>query len=237
MFRESLIESLSSNRKRNRLPMAFAFVLECAAAAVVIAVPLLSSGVIPVAAHVPRIVAPLPVVRVAPEPVPGTAAHGRATGSSSPTVIATSDNPNRISFGARWTYDLNASAAFRNVALGPANGPDIACSSCGHDVIPGAGREGKRYVVSHLDPAQLVHRVEPVYPRTAVLINLQGEVKLHALIAKDGSIQSLSLTSGHPLLAQAVMDAVRQWHYRPYVLNGEAVEVETFITVNFRRDH
>ena len=70
----------------------------------------------------------------------------------------------------------------------------------------------------------------------AVLANVQGEVKLHALIAKDGSIQSLSLSSGPPILAQAALDAVRQWRYRPYILNGQAVGVETFITVNFRKE-
>jgi periplasmic protein TonB len=82
----------------------------------------------------------------------------------------------------------------------------------------------------------LLHRVEPVYPHMAVLTNMQGEVKLHALIAKDGTIQSLSVSSGPPILAQAAIDAVRQWRYRPYLLNGQAVEVETFITVNFKRE-
>jgi periplasmic protein TonB len=61
-------------------------------------------------------------------------------------------------------------------------------------------------------------------------------VRLHAIIARDGTIQSLNVISGHPLLASAALDAVRQWRYRPYLLNGEAVEVETFITVNFRKD-
>jgi len=84
--------------------------------------------------------------------------------------------------------------------------------------------------------ALLVHRVEPVYNHDVFLINLQGEVRLHAIIARDGTVQSLSVTSGHPMLAQAALDAVRQWRYRPYVLNGEAVEVETLITVNFKRD-
>jgi len=70
-----------------------------------------------------------------------------------------------------------------------------------------------------------------------VLAGIQGEVRLHAVIAKDGTIQSLSVTSGQPILAQAALEAVRQWRYRPYLLNGKAVEVETFITVNFRKDH
>jgi protein TonB len=78
--------------------------------------------------------------------------------------------------------------------------------------------------------------VEPVYPHIAVLTGMQGQVKLHAIIARDGTIQSLSAVSGPPLLVRAALDAVGQWRYRPYILNGEAVEVETFITVNFRKD-
>ena len=61
-------------------------------------------------------------------------------------------------------------------------------------------------------------------------------MKLHAIIARDGSIQSLNAISGHPLLVRAAAEAVGQWRYRPYILNGEAVEVETFITVHFRKD-
>jgi len=75
-----------------------------------------------------------------------------------------------------------------------------------------------------------------VYPRIAVISGVQGEVKLHAIIARNGTIQSLNAVSGHPLLIRAAIDAVGQWRYRPYVLNGEAVEVETIITVNFRRE-
>jgi protein TonB len=91
-------------------------------------------------------------------------------------------------------------------------------------------------IVSVLSEAQLVNRVEPVYPHIAAITGIQGQVKLHAIIARDGSIQSLNAISGHPLLVRAALDAVERWRYRPYYLNGEAVEVETFITVNFRRE-
>jgi len=90
-------------------------------------------------------------------------------------------------------------------------------------------------VLSHLSEAQLLIRIEPVYPRIAIITQTEGEVRLHAIIAKDGSIQSLSVTSGVPILARAAIDAVRQWRYKPYYLNGEAVEVETLITVNFKK--
>ena len=56
---------------------------------------------------------------------------------------------------------------------------------------------------------------------------------LQAVISKQGTIENLQLLSGHPMLARAALEAVKQWRYRPYVLNGEAVEVETDITVNF----
>ena len=87
-----------------------------------------------------------------------------------------------------------------------------------------------------LSEAQLVNRVEPVYPHVAVLTGIQGEVKLHAIIARDGRVVSLNVISGHPVLARAAEEAVSQWRYRPYYLNGQAVEVETFITVNFKRE-
>jgi len=72
-----------------------------------------------------------------------------------------------------------------------------------------------------------------MYPSLAVQIHTQGIVVLHAIIGRDGAILSLQLVSGHPLLAPAAIDAVRQWRYRPYTLNGEPAEVETMVTVRF----
>jgi len=82
-----------------------------------------------------------------------------------------------------------------------------------------------------IEAALLIHRVDPVYPALARQIHLEGTVQLHAIIGRDGTIQSLEVLSGHPLLIQSARDAVRQWRYRPTLLNGEAVEVETSITV------
>ncbi len=79
----------------------------------------------------------------------------------------------------------------------------------------------------------LIHQVKPTYPALARQARIQGQVVLQAVIAKDGSIQNLHLVSGHPMLTQSAMDAVKQWRYKPYFLNGEPVEVETQITVNF----
>lgn len=79
----------------------------------------------------------------------------------------------------------------------------------------------------------LIHQIKPQYPHLAMQTHTQGEVVMHAIIGRDGTIASLQVVSGHALLAPAAIDAVRQWRYRPYTLNGEPVEVETLITVRF----
>ena len=82
--------------------------------------------------------------------------------------------------------------------------------------------------------AQLVSRIEPRYPRLALETRQSGTVVLHAIISRDGHITALEVVSGSPFLVQAALDAVRQWRYRPTMLNGEPVEVDTTITVIFR---
>ena len=87
--------------------------------------------------------------------------------------------------------------------------------------------------VSAMMQGLLVHRVEPTYPALARTARIQGAVRLKAVISKQGTIENLQVVTGPPMLVAAAVDAVRQWRYRPYVLNGEPVEVETEITVNF----
>src|SRR5271165_290271 len=79
----------------------------------------------------------------------------------------------------------------------------------------------------------LIHRVEPAYPMLAKQARVQGEVVLSAIINTNGEIQNLTLVSGHPMLVPQAIAAVRQWRYKPYLLNGQPVEVETTITVIF----
>jgi TonB family protein len=80
---------------------------------------------------------------------------------------------------------------------------------------------------------ELIHQVNPVYPEVAKAAHVQGIVVLRAVIGKTGEIKALQMISGPPMLAGSAMDAVRQWKYKPYVLNGEPTEVETTINVNF----
>lgn len=87
--------------------------------------------------------------------------------------------------------------------------------------------------LSHMSEGDLIRKILPTYPPLARSARIQGTVLLQAVISKQGVIENLRLLSGHPMLAPAAIEAVRQWRYRPYVLNNEPVEVETQITVNF----
>ncbi len=88
-------------------------------------------------------------------------------------------------------------------------------------------------VGGNVTAAKIINRTTPNYPPLARQTRISGTVRLHAIIAKDGTVQQLEVLSGHPLLVQAALDAVRQWRYQPTLLNGEPVEVDTTVDVIF----
>ena len=101
--------------------------------------------------------------------------------------------------------------------------------------IPPPPREGPKRVRigGQVQNALLINKVQPIYPALAKQARIQGTVRLQAIIAKNGGVIELQVLSGHPLLVQSALDAVRQWRYRPTLLNGEPVEVVTTIDVVF----
>lgn len=88
-------------------------------------------------------------------------------------------------------------------------------------------------VSSTIQAARLTHRVQPDYPAIARQAGVSGKVRLKAIVSTEGSIEQLNVLSGHPLLIPAAVSAVKQWRYRPTLLNGKAVQVVTDIEVNF----
>ncbi len=87
--------------------------------------------------------------------------------------------------------------------------------------------------VGHLESSMALSRPSPAYPPLARQARIQGRVQLEAVISTGGTIESLRVVSGHPMLVPAALDAVRRWRYRPTLLNGEPVEVSTTIEVVF----
>lgn len=90
---------------------------------------------------------------------------------------------------------------------------------------------------TRLDPAMLIYRVDPIYPALPKQTHKEGRVELHARIATDGSIQFLEVVGGDPMFFQSALEAVRQWRYRPTILNGQPVEIDTHITVIYTMAH
>jgi len=81
--------------------------------------------------------------------------------------------------------------------------------------------------------ARLIHRVVPVYPPEARAANISGTVKLHVIVSTEGTVGQLDILSGPPELIKAALEAVRQWRYKPFLLNDEPVEVDTYIDIIF----
>jgi protein TonB len=235
MFREALLESSPAMRRRNAWPMATAFTLEMIIASVLVLVPLISTGILPLSTRLSYPVAvPPPYV---PQSTPQTS--GPSSGGSSPTfprpqIISIAPNGKQI-------IDWNLKGHFNELPVGPwkpgsdNSAKNLLPGSLFPTVQPIQPKPPKHPIISNLSEAMLVTKVIPEYPNIAKLAGVQGDVKLHAIIAKDGSIQSLAVTSGPDMLRGAALKAVQQWRYRPYILNGEPVEVETVITVSFKR--
>jgi protein TonB len=80
----------------------------------------------------------------------------------------------------------------------------------------------------------LIKRVQPKYPQAALAVHTQGAVQIEATINKEGNVTNLKVLSGDAVLAHAAVEAVRQWRYKPYYLDGDPVEIQTQITVNFK---
>lgn len=230
MFRDTLIESSSTGRKRKRWPMIVAVTLEVLVGAALIALPLLSTGVIPISAHITRI-APLGRVNAARPP------EGHPNGGGVAILQPVALDPTRRCFSCKPVETTGTgNDESQPPTIGWSNGPAVPDLDMrpSRDV-PAQEQPRKKIIsLSHLSEGQLLNKVEPVYPRIALISGVKGVVRLHAIIARDGTIQSLTVVSGHPMLVAAARDAVSQWRYRPYLLNGEPVEVETFITVSFK---
>lgn len=231
MFREALLESSPFTRKRNAWPMATAFTMQLIAASVLIVVPLLSSGIISIPAR-PPLLAPSQYAHAQNQPSGG---HGGQAFPTDKPVISVHNTGSLIDRDLNpKPYDIGPS--FNPIGSGPGPGlPSNLFDNAQPVTVEPPPVKRDRIVVSHSNEAMLLSKVIPEYPAIAKAAGVQGDVKLHAIISKDGAIQSLAVISGSAMLIPSALNAVQQWKYRPYMLNGQPVEVETFITVSFKK--
>jgi protein TonB len=114
---------------------------------------------------------------------------------------------------------------FGGIAGGTGSGPAI--------VVAKPKPTGPARISGGVIAGNILTKTQPVYPPIAKAAHVGGTVVLHAIISKTGAITSLQAVSGPDMLKGAALDAVKQWRYKPYLLNGEPTEVDTTITVNF----
>jgi protein TonB len=234
MFEDSMMESGNRIERKSKFWSFVAFLLNAAALLALVIWPLLHPEALPRQMMATLMVAPSPPP--APPPtVPARRVQARvemlSTGLRAPSRISTTiKQVNEAalppSLGAQRMEDMS-------------EGVPGGIGSIIHDMgtrqatVVRPKAPNSLSVPSRLMAGNLLTKALPLYPAIARAAGIQGTVVLQATISKSGSIENLKVMGGPPMLQQAAMDAVRSWRYRPYLLNGEPVEVETTINVIF----
>jgi len=231
MFEDSTFESTGRIRTRSRRWMIAAFALNGSILATLILIPLIYPDALP---HIgPLILMEAPPPPATPPPAPKQPQHFHGTPEMSCTrIFASPQMPSRIANFKDEGPPPSGSLAEMSDGPGVPGGIDRAFR--GHETAPVVRAAPRGPVrISSLVMSTPVSRTDPVYPAIAKATGTQGTVVLQAVISKTGTIENLRVVSGPPLLQQAALDAVKQWRYRPYLLNGEPIEVETTVNVVF----
>ena len=243
MFEQSLLLDHAAGKKTGAL--AASLTVQTLAVGVMIAIPLMFSDRLP---NVPRYISlSFPAPPPPPPPLP------ERTAATSPPSHASS-SPLKVYQAPRRILNLAEIPTIDAVEAPPSYATSLDAGVPGGTGVPSLMSQifvpPQPKPMAHVaDPpitpvkpmpiggdvqaAKLLKKVIPVYPPLARQARVSGTVQLIGVIAKDGTIQQLQVVSGHPLLVKAALDAVRQWIYRPTVLNGQAVEVIAPIDVNF----
>ena len=240
MFEDSLFDSGAGSRPRKTWPKIVSFAIEVCAIGVLVLLPFLYTQALPKQLWTNILEAPTPP----PGPSPTQALHSQPRTSHDNRELDDKvlHQPGYIPRTTSMVHDEPASAEGPPsmdglVPGGVSNGvtstviTEIARAT--PPVMVKVSPPLKLRVSSGVAAGMLVHTVKPQYPPLAVQARIQGTVVLQAVIGKDGTIRELRVVSGHPMLAPAAIEAVKQWRYRPYLLNTEPVEVDTQINVNF----
>lgn len=241
MFEDSLIESGGRLKTRRGVTTFISFVLQVMLIGVLVLIPLLFTEALPKTQLMTFLVAPPPP----PPPPPPAAAPVKVVKQIQTEIInGQLRTPTKIPEKVQMIKEeeapppvMSASGVVGGVPGGVPGGQMGGVIggilSSAPMAVPKVATPQRVRVSQGVTQGLLIRKIQPTYPPLARQARIQGSVLLQAEISKDGTIQNLRLISGHPMLAPAAIEAVKQWRYKPYILNGEPVEVETQITVNF----
>jgi protein TonB len=250
LFEDSLLDSGVAQRKRRTWATLLSFVLQLFLIGLVLLLPLWFTEVLPKQQLLTLLEAPPP-----PPPPPPPAA---STPSAAKVMKVTSNiangrlrTPSRIPSRVQMIKEDDAPppVAITGGVVGGVPGGipggelsgvigGIISSSSSLAAAPTLSKPvptvQRVHISQGVTKGLLIYKVEPTYPPLAQQARIQGVVVLTAIIGKDGNIQNLQVVGGHPMLAPAAIEAVKHWRYKPFLLNGQPVEVETTVTVTFR---
>jgi protein TonB len=241
MFEDSLLESGGRLKTRRGRTTAFAIVLEIMAICVMVLIPLIFTEALPKQLMLTALYVPPPP----PPPPPPAAAPVKIVKQVQTDIVnGALRTPTKIPQKIQMIKEDEAPPPMMatggvvggvpgGVPGGQMGGVIGGIISSTPVAVPKVATPQRVRVSQGVSSGLLVRKVQPNYPPLARQARIQGQVVLHAVIGKDGSIQNLQLISGHPMLAPAAIEAVKQWKYKPYLLNGEPVEVDTEVVVNF----
>jgi len=241
MFEDSLIESGGRLRTKRGATTLVSFILQVALVGILVVLPLVFTEALPKQQLMTFLVAPPPP----PPPPPPAAATPIKTVKVVQTDIINGQlrTPTKIPEKVQMIKEeeapppvMSASGVVGGV---PGGVPGGQMGGVIGGIISSTPMAVPKVSVQRVRVSQgvsqglLIKKVQPSYPPLARQARIQGTVTLQAEISKDGTIENLRLMSGHPMLAPAAIEAVKQWRYKPYLLNGEPVAVETTVMVNF----
>jgi protein TonB len=243
IFSHSLLELSGTERRRRAGSTIFSLMVQSVLVIVLILLPLWFTDSLPVQQLVTFLVAPPPPP--APPP-PAASVPVKTVKAVSQLLNGQLLAPNKIPKKVEMIKEEEAPAPAMGVANGVIGGVPggqaggvigSLISSTHQGTAVSAAEIPKRLRISQgVAVGMLQTKIEPVYPPIALKARVQGTVLLRAIIAADGHVENIQLIQGHPMLVEAAINAVRQWHYAPYRLSGEPVEVDTTVSVNFHID-
>jgi len=244
MFSDSLLE-FGTQRKRKAFATTTSFILNILIISALLITPLVFTEALPKAQLLTFLVAPPPPP---PPPPPAAQAVQKVLKQIQTDVLSSGQlrTPSRIPQKVQMIKEEEAPPPMPSTGgviggvpggipggqLGGVIGGIVSATST-LAAIPKLAAPQRVRISQGVTKGLLIHRVEPSYPPLARAARVQGEVILTAIIDTNGAIKNLQLVSGHPMLVPAAISAVQQWRYKPYLLNGQPVEVETTITVIF----
>jgi len=234
MFVDSTFESTGRIRTRSRAWMIAALALNSSIVLALILAPLIYPEALPQQAIAFLMAVPTPPVETPPaatHPV----AHTSSTSSAALEDPFTA--PRQIQITIAMVRDSGPAPTSPIGSMDNGSGiPGGIGDPFGHEAAPRvvhAAPAGPPRISSGVAESTVIYKVVPIYPAIAKVAGVSGTVVLAATISKAGTIENLRVVSGPAMLQQAALDAVERWRYRPYLLNGEAVAVETTVNVVF----